>query len=114
MTFDLIGLPPTPAEILAFVADPAPMDAAYARVVDRLLASPDHGERWARHWMDVVRFAETSGHEFDYNIPFAYRYRDYLIRAFNQDSAVRPVHRRAGGRRLARITPGATQGPVHE
>ncbi len=85
VTFDLIGLPPRPDEIAAFLADQGSTDEAYGRVVDRLLASPHHGERWARHWMDLVRFAETSGHEFDYDIPLAYRYRDYLIRAFNQD-----------------------------
>ena len=84
-SFDLIGLPPRPDQVAAFLADPAPIDQAFARVVDRLLASPHYGERWARHWMDLVRFAETSGHEFDYEIPLAHRYRDYLIRAFNQD-----------------------------
>ena len=83
VTFDLTGLPPTPAEIEAFVNDPA--SGAYQRVVERLLASPHYGERWARHWLDLVRFAETQGHEFDFEIPAAYRYRDYLIRAFNAD-----------------------------
>jgi hypothetical protein len=83
VTFDLIGLPPTPAEIAAFLADPSP--AAHEQVVERLLASPHYGERWARHWLDLVGFAETSGHEFDYEIPDAYRYRDYVIRAFNAD-----------------------------
>ncbi len=83
LTFDLIGLPPTPDEVEAFVADPDP--AAYEKAVERLLASPHHGERWGRHWLDLVRYAETSGHEFDYNIPNAYRYRDYVIRAFNAD-----------------------------
>ena len=83
LTFDLIGLPPTPAEVEAFVDDPSP--EAYNKVVDRLLASPHHGERWARHWLDLVRFAETSGHEFDYTIPEAYRYRDYVVRAINAD-----------------------------
>ena len=83
LTFDLIGLPPKPAEVEAFVADASP--DAYARLVDRLLASPHYGERWARHWLDLARFAESSGHEFDYDIPLAYRYRDYVIRAFNAD-----------------------------
>ena len=83
VTFDLIGLPPTPKEITAFEADKTP--TAYAKVVDRLLASPHFGERWGRHWMDLVRYAESFGHEFDYTIPNAYRYRDYLINAFNQD-----------------------------
>ncbi|MGD9719874.1 MAG: PSD1 and planctomycete cytochrome C domain-containing protein [Pirellulales bacterium] len=83
VTFDLIGLPPTRAEIDAYLADTAP--GAYERVVDRLLASPHYGERWARHWLDLVRYAETCGHEFDFDLPNAYRYRDYLIRAFNDD-----------------------------
>ncbi len=83
VTFDLTGLPPTPEEITAFLADDSP--AAYAKVVDRLLASPRYGERWARHWLDLVRFAETYGHEFDFDIPNAYRYRDYVIRALNAD-----------------------------
>ncbi len=83
LSFDLIGLPPTPAEVESFVADPAPQ--AVATVVDRLLASPHFGERWARHWMDLVRYAETHGHEFDFPIPYAFRYRDYLIRALNAD-----------------------------
>ena len=85
VTYDLIGLPPRPAEVAAFLNDPAPTTEAYGKVVDRLLGSPHYGERWARHWMDLVRFAESAGHEFDYDIPLAYRYRDYLIRAFNLD-----------------------------
>ena len=83
VTFDLIGLPPTPDEIDAFLADDSP--DAYEKVVDRLLASPQYGERWARHWLDLVRYAETRGHEFDYPIPNAYQYRDYVIRALNAD-----------------------------
>jgi cytochrome c553 len=83
VTFDLTGLPPAPAEVRAFVEDASP--AAYERVVDRLLASPAYGERWGRHWLDLVRFAETSGHEFDFDIPHASLYRDYVIRAFNDD-----------------------------
>jgi hypothetical protein len=83
VTFDLIGLPPTPAEIDAFLKDEA--SEAYEKVVDRLLASPRYGERWARHWLDLVRFAETSGHEFDFEIPHAFEYRDYVVRAFNAD-----------------------------
>ncbi len=84
--FDLTGLPPSPQEVEAFLAD-AKADPAAARraVADRLLASPHFGERWARHWMDLARFAETCGHEFDYPIPEAWRYRDYLIRACNED-----------------------------
>ncbi len=83
ISFDLTGLPPTPDEIKAFLADKSPN--AYEKVVDRLLASPHYGERWARHWMDLVRYAETDGHEFDFDKPGAYQYRDYLIRAFNAD-----------------------------
>ena len=62
-----------------------PSPDAYERLVDRLLASPHYGERWARHWLDLVRYAETAGHEFDYDIVNAFRYRDYVIRAFNAD-----------------------------
>ena len=85
LTFDLTGLPPTPAEIDAFVNDPSP--DAYEKVVDRLLASPHYGERWARHWMDAAHFAETHGHDQDRVRPNAWRYRDYLIDAFNTDRA---------------------------
>jgi hypothetical protein len=83
VTFDLTGLPPSPAEIHAFLSDRSP--GAYEKVVDRLLASPHYGERWARHWLDLVRFAETAGHEFDYDIQEAFRYRDYVVRALNAD-----------------------------
>jgi hypothetical protein len=82
-TFDLLGLAPTPEEIDDFVRDPDPQ--AYEKLVDRLLASPHYGERWARHWMDVARFAESHGYEQDYDRPNAYPYRDFLIRAFNDD-----------------------------
>jgi hypothetical protein len=81
--FDLIGLPPTPEAIDTFVNDQA--TDAYERLVDRLLASPQYGEKWARHWLDLVRYAETNGFEFDQPKPFAWRYRDYVIAAFNQD-----------------------------
>jgi hypothetical protein len=81
--FDLVGLPPTPEEIDAFLADPSP--DAYEKVVDGLLASPHCGERWARHWMDIVHFAETHGHDQDRPREHAWPYRDYLIRAFNDD-----------------------------
>lgn len=81
VTFDLTGLPPTRDEIDAFMADNSP--AAYEKVVDRLLASPAFGEAWGQHWLDLVRFAETKGHEGDYSLPYAWRYRDYVIRAFN-------------------------------
>ena len=83
VTLDLIGLPPSPEEIEAFVNDPAP--DAYERLIDRLLASPHYGERWGRHWLDVARFAESNGYEFDEIRPDAWRYRDYVVRAFNED-----------------------------
>jgi hypothetical protein len=82
-SFDLIGLPPEPDDVEAFVNDAAP--DAFARVVDRLLASPQYGERWGRHWLDVVRYADTCGNASDYPVPQAYKYRDYVIRAFNND-----------------------------
>lgn len=82
-TFDLHGLPPTPAEVDAFVADSSA--DAFAKVVDRLLASPRYGERWGRHWLDVVRYADTGGFETDIYFPNAWRYRDYVINAFNDD-----------------------------
>ncbi|MBM3784409.1 MAG: DUF1553 domain-containing protein [Acidobacteria bacterium] len=82
-TFDLHGLPPTPEEVRAFEADTAP--DAYAKLIDRLLASPRYGERWARHWLDVVRYADTGGYETDVYFANAWRYRDYVIRALNAD-----------------------------
>src|SRR5262249_29775025 len=84
-TFDLIGLPPTPAEIDAFEADTA--NNAFEKVVDRLLASPHYGERWGRHWLDVARYADTKGYVFEEERRFAYSYtyRDYVIKAFNDD-----------------------------
>jgi hypothetical protein len=83
VTFDLTGLPPTPEEMDAFLADTSA--DAYARVVDRLLASPHYGERWGRHWLDVVRYADTGGFEADHRYPGAWRYRDYVIRSLNAD-----------------------------
>jgi hypothetical protein len=80
---DLTGLPPSPEEVEAFVSDRS--EQAFEKVVDGLLASPHFGERWARHWMDLVRYAESHGHEFDYPIHHAWKYRDYLIRALNAD-----------------------------
>jgi cytochrome c553 len=81
--FDVIGLPPTLAEVEAFVADTSP--GAYERMIDRLLDSPHYGERWARHWLDLVRFAESHGFEHDYDRPSAYLYRDFVIGALNDD-----------------------------
>ena len=84
LSFDLIGLPPSPEEVASFVADPDPL--AYETLVDRLLASPRYGERWARHWMDVVRFGESEGYETNMPRFNAWPYRDYVIRAFNRDT----------------------------
>jgi hypothetical protein len=86
-TFDLIGLPPTPDEIADFLNDDSP--EAFAKVVDRLLASPHYGERWGRHWMDVARYSDTKGQirrqREDAHYPYAWTYRDYVIRSFNED-----------------------------
>jgi len=85
VTYDLTGLPPTPAEVEDFLADDSP--EAFARVVDRLLGSPRYGERWGRHWLDVARYADTKGYVFEEErrYAYAYTYRDYVIRAFNED-----------------------------
>src|SRR5205823_9331425 len=83
VTFDLTGLPPTPEEVDRFLLDNSP--DAYRNVVERLLASPHYGERWAQHWLDVVRFAESNGYEADGDRPHAWRYRDYVARSFNAD-----------------------------
>ncbi len=81
--FDLIGLPPEPQEVEAFVANPS--DSHFESIVDRLLASPRFGERWGRHWLDVARYGESAGSSRDVLMPYAWRYRDYVIEAFNQD-----------------------------
>ena len=83
LSFDLIGLPPTPEEIEAFVDDPDPN--AYEALVDRLLASPHYGERWGRHWLDVVHYGDTHGYDKDKRRDHAWPYRDYVIAAFNAD-----------------------------
>ena len=83
VTLDLIGLPPTPEEVEAFVQDESPK--AYEKLIDRLLASPHYGERWGRHWLDLARYADTSGFHNDLDRPFAWKYRDYVIRSFNDD-----------------------------
>jgi mono/diheme cytochrome c family protein len=83
--FDLTGLPPAPDDVAAFLSDPLPDDAAFARVVDALLESPHYGERMAQHWLDVVRYADSSGFANDYERGNAWRYRDYVVRAFNDD-----------------------------
>ena len=88
VTYDLIGLPPTPAEVAAFAADADPQ--AYSRLVDRLLASPQYGVRWARHWLDVARYADTKDGVLQYGDarirPYAHTYRDYVVRALNEDT----------------------------
>src|SRR5204862_3008788 len=83
VAFDLTGLPPTPEQAQAFLDDRSP--DAYIRLVDRLLASPAYGERWARHWLDVVHFGETHGYDKDKLRPNAWPYRDYVIRSLNND-----------------------------
>ena len=83
VTFDLIGLPPTPEDVAEFLGDESP--DAFGRVVERLLASPHYGEKWARHWLDVVRYADTAGETADFPAPHAWRYRNYVIHAFNSD-----------------------------
>ncbi|MEX2176563.1 MAG: PSD1 and planctomycete cytochrome C domain-containing protein [Pirellulaceae bacterium] len=85
VAYDLVGLPPSAEEVEAFAADAAP--DAYERLIDRLLASPQHGERWGRHWLDVARYADTKGYAFaqERRYPYAYTYRDYVIRALNAD-----------------------------
>jgi hypothetical protein len=85
LTIDLHGLPPSPEEVDAFVNDPASDDAALAKVVDRLLASPRYGERWGRHWLDVARYADSNGKDENLTFHEAYLYRDYVIRSFNAD-----------------------------
>jgi hypothetical protein len=97
-SLDLIGLPPTPEEADAFVRDARP--DAYERLVDRLLASPRYGERWARPWLDLARYADTNGYEKD-RPRSMWPYRDWLIRALQRRYALRPVHDRADRRRPA-------------
>ena len=81
--FDVLGLPPAPEEVEAFVRDPA--QDAYDHLIDRLLANEHYGERWGRHWLDLARFAESHGFEHDYDRPSAYHYRDFVIKALNAD-----------------------------
>ncbi|HLK60498.1 MAG TPA: DUF1549 and DUF1553 domain-containing protein [Chthonomonadaceae bacterium] len=105
---DLIGLPPTPEEVQAFEADTAPN--AWEKVVDRLLASPRYGERWGRHWLDVIRYADSGGFEGDKDRPLAWRYRDYVIAAFNQDKPYdRFVREQIAG---DEITPASNEGII--
>src|SRR6202030_3863446 len=84
LTFDLTGLPPTPEEVDAFLKDESP--EAYAKVVDRLLASPRYGERWARHWLDLARYGEDQAQTFQARVfPQGYLYRDWVVNALNSD-----------------------------
>jgi hypothetical protein len=99
-TYDLTGLPPAPEEVDAFASDPSP--DAYERLVDRLLASPHYGETWGRHWLDLVRYAETNGYERDSAKPYAWRYRDYVIDSFNRDKPYdRFLHEQLAGDEIA-------------
>src|SRR5204863_461929 len=81
--FDLVGLPPTPEEVDAYVADTR--KDCYERLIDRLLASPRYGERWARYWLDLVRYADTNGYERDNEKPYSWKYRDWVIKSLNDD-----------------------------
>jgi hypothetical protein len=85
LSYVLTGLPPNPEAAKAFIEDPRTTQETVSAMVDDLLRKPEFGERWARHWLDVMRYSETLGHEFDYELANAWRYRDYVIRAFNQD-----------------------------
>jgi hypothetical protein len=106
MTFDLIGLPPTPEEVAAFAADESP--DAYEKLVERLLAGPRYGERWARHWLDLARYAESDGFRLDEYRPHAWRYRDYVVRALNADKPYdRFVREQLAGDELAPDDPEA-------
>ena len=99
--FDIVGLPPTPEQVQKFVEDKS--ENAFEKVIDELLASPQFGERWGRHWLDLARYAETGGHEFDYAIPYAHRYRDYVIRAFNADVSYKQLlHEHIAGDLIAK------------
>ncbi len=102
--YDLTGLPPTPEQVDAFVNDSSP--DAFEKLVDRLLASPHHGEKWGRHWLDLVRYAETNGFEFDQPKPFVWRYRDYVVDAFNHDKPYdRFLREQLAGDLLPVVTP---------
>ena len=107
LTYDLTGLPPTPAEVEAFSADAGPQ--SYERLVDKLLASPRHGEHWARHWLDVAHYADTHGNDHDHARPNAWPWRDYVIRAFNEDKPyARFVQEQVAGDALFPDDPQAT------
>jgi hypothetical protein len=109
ITFDLTGLPPTPDEVDAFLKDTSP--DAFRKVADRLLASPRYGEKWGRYWLDVVRYADTAGETADYPVPDAWRYRNYVINAFNADKPYdRFIAEQLAGDILAAQLPPGTSG----
>jgi hypothetical protein len=108
-TFDLIGLPPTPEEVEAFLADRQP--GAFARVVDRLLASPHYGERWGRHWLDVARYSDSNGLDWNELFAHAWRYRDYVVRVFNED---RPFDQFIREQLAGDLLPGRTEAETYE
>ena len=111
VTFDLVGLPPTPEEVESFVRDDSP--DALAKVVDRLLASPRHGERWGRHWLDVVRYADSNGADESVPFPNAYRFRNWVIGAFNRDLPFdRFVHEQVAGDLLPQDDPEEDTDPL--
>jgi hypothetical protein len=109
VTYDLTGLPPTPEEMDAFLADPS--DEALSKVVERLLASSAYGERWGRHWLDVVRYSDTAGDNSDYPIPQMWKYRNYVIDAFNQD---KPYDRFIREQLAGDLLPATTEGERRE
>ena len=101
--FDLIGLPPTPEQVTAFEKDKSP--DAWARLIDELLALPQYGERWGRHWLDVARFAQSNGYERDGEKPESWRYRDYVVKAFNEDKPYDQfIKEQIAGDELERVT----------
>jgi Protein of unknown function (DUF1553)/Protein of unknown function (DUF1549)/Planctomycete cytochrome C len=101
--FDLIGLPPTPEQIVAFEKDKSP--EAWSRLIDHLLSLPQYGERWGRHWLDVARFAQSNGYERDGEKPMAWRYRDYVVKAFNEDKPYDQfIREQIAGDELERVT----------
>jgi mono/diheme cytochrome c family protein len=109
--YDLLGLPPTPEQIDAFVNDPDPK--AWEKLIDRLLASPHYGEKWGRHWLDVVRFAESNGYERDGPKPNAWRFRDYVVRSFNADKPYdRFIKEQVAGDELPKANEDDTDGVI--
>lgn len=111
---DLVGIPPTPEELDAFTDDPRP--DAYERWLDRLLASPRYGERWARHWLDIAGYADSDGYTSDDNVrPYAYKYRDYVIRALNEDKPFDQfLQEQIAGDELARLRVGSPEAAMQE